>query len=422
MLNNAPQGPAGTFTRRRLGWALLFVLLLAGALAAAWGLKARMAASHAPPKTAPPLQFSAGEVTRPQRMAMPQRIVFSGPLVAPRTAVVRAKASGTLLALAVDEGSRVRAGQSLGRVDLADLESRNDERSAAVESARAGLVEATRQHEANVSLAEQRFIADTALQSSQARLDAARAQLRATEAQLASSRIGLREAALIAPIDGLVGKRHVVPGEKLASEQEVVTLVDLSTLELAGTVATHEVSKLAVGQAVAVQIEGVEQVRTGRIDRIAPQAMEGSRAIGVVVRLENRDETLRAGQYAQAEVTLADAAERLTVPLAALGQASGQAFVWTIEDGVLVRRIVITGREDAGTGRIEVLQGLQPQALVLAARFDGLKEGAAAAVTGQAASQPASRPAALEPSVAKPAATGPASLGPAAREPAVAPA
>jgi len=58
-------------------------------------------------------------------------------LTAPRTAVVRAKAAGTLLSLAVAEGSRVKAGQPLGSIDLSDLRSRAAERAAGVDSARA---------------------------------------------------------------------------------------------------------------------------------------------------------------------------------------------------------------------------------------------------------------------------------------------
>src|SRR5512134_2759132 len=90
------------------------------------------------------LEFSAREVVQPLAATMPLHLEFSGALVAPSTAVVRAKAAGTLLALAVGEGSRVRAGQSLGSIDLADLTSRLAERQASVESARATFLQAER--------------------------------------------------------------------------------------------------------------------------------------------------------------------------------------------------------------------------------------------------------------------------------------
>jgi membrane fusion protein, multidrug efflux system len=181
-------------------------------------------------KAAVPLEFTPAEVARPVLARMPLVIEFSGPLVAPRTAVVRAKAPGTLLSLAVAEGSRVKAGQSIGEIDLSDLQTRVSERSAMVESAQATLLEAERQHTANVGLAAQNFISSTALQTSQARLDAARAQVKSAQAQLSVSRIGVKEASLLAPISGIVGKRHVVPGEKVSAEQQVVTIVDLGAL------------------------------------------------------------------------------------------------------------------------------------------------------------------------------------------------
>ena len=340
-----------------------------------------------------PLEFTPAEVAKPLMAKLPIVVEFSGPLVAPRTAIVRAKASGTLLRLDVGEGSRVRAGQVIGQIDLSDLQTKVSDRAALVESAQAGLVEAERQHTANVSLAAQNFISSTALQSSEAKLDAARAQLKSAQAQLAVSRIGVKEATLAAPISGIVGKRYVVQGEKVSSEQQIVTVVDLSTLELAGSVGTHEVSLLRPGLPVEIRVEGQSAPVSGRIDRIAPVAEAGTRAIGVVVVIENKGERFRAGQYGEARVLIADDSPRLTVPASAVGQASGQDYVWTIEKGALVRRIVITGRKDAASGRIEVNKGLDADAQILAARFDNLKEGAQARVVAQRGGSTASAPA-----------------------------
>jgi membrane fusion protein, multidrug efflux system len=332
------------------------------------------------------LEFTPAEVVRPVLAAMPERIEFSGPLMAPRTAVVRAKASGTLLALSVAEGSRVRAGQSLGTIDLADLQSRAAERNAGVDSARARMVEAERIHRSNEDLANQRFISANALESSRATLEAMRAQLKSAQAQLGTAALGIRDAALVSPIDGVIGRRNVVPGEKVSAEQELMTVVDLRTLELAGVVGTHQVSQLRPGQKLAVRVEGAAEPVEGRIDRIAPMAEAGTRGIRVVVLLPNADEVFRAGQYASALVALEDRSQRLTVPAGAVGQSSGQDFVWTLEKGRLVRRLVITGRRDNLTDRVEVTKGLAPDAQVLAARFDALKEGASARIVAKGAS------------------------------------
>ena len=331
-------------------------------------------------KVPPALEFTPAEVTQPQPARLSARLEFSGPLVAPQTAVVRAKAAGTLLALAVAEGSRVAAGQVLGRIDLAEQTSRVAERSAAVDSARATLAQAERTHASNERLAAQQFISPIALENSRAAVDTARAALQATLAAADTARIGLRDGTLVAPIAGIVARRQVVPGEKLALEQPVLTIVDLARLELAGAVGTHEVGRLVPGLAVQVQVEGMAQPVAGRLARIAPAAEPGTRSIGVTIELPNPQERLRAGQYAVARVDLPDDTERLTLPLAAVGRTAGQDHVWLIENGTLSRRAVTLGRRDEQGGRVEVVDGVQPDSQVLAARFDNLREGAKAVV------------------------------------------
>jgi RND family efflux transporter MFP subunit len=321
------------------------------------------------------LEFVAAEVARPLHVVMSRTVEFSGALVAPNTAVLRSKAAGTLLRLNVAEGSRVKAGQVVGTVDATEIASRMAERSALLASARAQAAMAERTHRTNQQLADQQFISATALDNSSAALQTAQAQLDAALASLDTLRVAQRENTLVAPISGIVAKRHVLPGEKLSIEQQVLSIVDLNRLELAGNVGTHEVSMLAPGMAVQVTVEGVDAPVAGRLARISPAAEPGTRSIGVAVEIDNPGETLRAGQYALASVLLRDEAPRLTVPIDAVTQSGGQDFVWLIQDGVLVRRAVITGRRDDRQGRIEVLQGLQPGEQLLAARFDGLREG-----------------------------------------------
>lgn len=326
------------------------------------------------------LEFAAREVVQPTLARLPGVVEFSGALVAPQTAVVRAKAGGTLLSLLVGEGSRVRAGQTIGRIELADLASRVAERGAQLESARATLLQAERAHASNERLAAQQFISAIALDNSRSALETARAQFNAAQAALDTTRVGLRDASLQAPIAGIVARRYAVPGEKVSPEQQLLSIVDLARLELAGNVGTHEVGRIAAGMPVEVQVEGMAVPVAGRIARIAPAAEPGTRSIGVTIELPNARETLRAGQYAQARVTLADDVDRLTLPASAVGNTSGQDQVWVIEGGVLARRAVTLGRKDAREGRVEVLQGVTPASQVLVARFENLREGAKALV------------------------------------------
>jgi multidrug efflux pump subunit AcrA (membrane-fusion protein) len=129
---------------------------------------------------------------------------------------------------------------------------------------------------------------------------------------------------------------------------------------------------------VQVRVEGQPRPLEAKVARIAPAAEPGTRSIGVTVVLDNADERLRAGQYAMVRVALADDTQRLTLPGSAIGRTGGQAHVWTLTDGRLIRRAITLGRSDALTGRVEVLTGLPEDARVLGARFDGLREGAKA--------------------------------------------
>jgi membrane fusion protein, multidrug efflux system len=379
--------------------AVALVLLAGGGAAVKTGLlplpgsdaNAKPQANTEGKKEDPPLEFLASEVVQPLMASIADEIEFSGPLVAPQTATVRAKTGGTLLNLAVQEGSRVTAGQVLGRIDMADLRSRVAERDATLEAARATLAQAERSHATNERLAAQQFISSTALDASRASLDTAKANVSAAVAAMGTTQLAQRDAVLVAPIAGLVAKRHVLPGEKLSMEQQVLTIVDLARLELAGTVGTHEVARITAGLPVQVQVEGMAQPVAGRVARVAPAAEPGTRSIGVTIELQNPKEQLRAGQYALARAALADATQRLTLPLAAVGKTSGQDHIWVIEAGALARRAVTVGRRDERNGRIEILQGASAQSVVLAARFDNLKEGGkASVVVAKSPAKPAS--------------------------------
>ena len=395
---------------KRLRWLGAVAVMLAAAAGGVWmsqrgPLSAGSAQAARPPAAAAsaPLDFRADEVIKPTLARLSELVEFSGPLVAPNTAVLRAKASGTLLALDVAEGARVRAGQAVGRIDMAELGSRIAERHANLESARATVLQAERSHDSNERLAAQSFISGTALDNSRATLDTARAALSAAQAALATTQVAQRDASLTAPIAGIVARRHVLPGEKVSVEQQVLTLVDLARLELAGNVGTHAVARLQPGMPVQITVEGLDTPLAGELARIAPAAEAGTRSIGVTVALANPGERLRAGQYALARVVLADSQPRLVLPLAALGSTGGQSFVWLIDKGLLVRRAVTLGRRDEAGGRAEVLHGVDAEATVLAARFDKLREGAPARVLAAGAA-PAAPTMALQAAASAPSA------------------
>ncbi len=375
--------------RRAVAWTLGAIAVLALAGMVALRVVDKREEEARAKKVETPLVFEQREVVRPTMAVMPLAVEFSGPLVAPQTAIVRAKSSGVLLSLDVAEGQKVKAGQAVGRIDSSDVDNRLAERQAVLEAARVQVVQAQRNHESNQRLAQEKFISANALDASRVALDAARANVRATEAQLGTVRAAARLATLVAPIDGVVAKRQAVPGEKLSPEQPLLTLVDLRRLELAGSVGTHEVSLLKPGMPLDVTVEGSARTIRASLERIAPAAEAGTRSIGVTVSIPNPDESFRAGQYALARATVPDDTPRLTLPTTAIAKSSGQDYVWLLEQGVLARRAVATGRSDAERGRVEILRGVTPDSVVLALKFDNLREGNKASVAAAGAASTA---------------------------------
>ncbi len=127
---------------------------------------------------------------------------------------------------------------------------------------------------------------------------------------------------------------------------------------------------------------------TGRIERINPATEAGTRAILVFVGIPNPNNELRGGMFATGRIALAASAPVLSLPAGAVRSEAGQTFVWAIEDGKLVRRMIVTGRRDDESGRIEVKTALPATLKVLAARFENLKEGAPALVKAADPSPP----------------------------------
>ena len=127
---------------------------------------------------------------------------------------------------------------------------------------------------------------------------ARRSMARAYEAAVAMldvSKVSLREAALVAPISGIVAKRHVVPGEKVTVEQTLLTIVDLTASGWPAWWARTRCRAWA-GHGGAGAGRGDAGPVVGRLARIAPMAEAGTRSIGVTIALDNR-RNLRAGQY-----------------------------------------------------------------------------------------------------------------------------
>src|SRR5690349_19781662 len=379
-------------TRRRIIGGLVLLTVIGG-IAGAVALRKAKHVEDAPRATmAAALQFSATDLASVENMALARWLQVAGTLQPVRQAVVKAKVAGDLAEFTVREGETVRAGQKIARIDSADLQSRLVDRVGAVESARAQLGLAEKTRTMNVRLLNDKFISQNAFDNTESSFNVARGSVKSAEAQLQLAKNALADAEVVAPLAGIVAKRHVQSGEKVAIEAPIVTVVDLRDLEVQALVPAIDVPELSLGMPVELAVDGFGERRfRGRIDRINPSTEPGTRAIIVYVSLPNPDAALRSGMFTTGRIALAASAPAPTLPMAAVRSEAGQSYVWTIDAGKLARRIVITGRRDETNGRVEIKTSLPAQVPVLAARFDNLKDGAPALVKAPASSQNATR-------------------------------
>jgi membrane fusion protein, multidrug efflux system len=380
--------------QRRITIALVVAVLVGGVAATAAFQASTRAAAQARAEARIPvaLEFAATDLAYVENAPLSRWLPVSGTLEPVHQAIVKAKVAGDIARLTVREGEAVRAGQTLAHVESPDLASRLVDRVGAVESARAQLALAEKTRAMNVRLLNDRFISQNAFDSTESSYTVARGSLKSAEAQAQLAKNALLDADVVAPLSGVVAKRHVQTGEKVAIEAPIVTIVDLRDLEVQAMVPAIDVPELKIGMPVELAVDGFgDRHFQGRIDRINPSTEPGTRAIIVYVSLPNPDAALRSGMFTTGRIALAASAPALTLPTAAVRSEAGQSYVWTIDQGKLARRIVITGRRDETNARVEIRTTLPAKTPVLAARFDNLKDGAPALVKATSSSQNATR-------------------------------
>jgi len=371
----------GTTRRRVIG--AFVVLVAAAALGGSVALRIakKNAEGPADPKAPVTLEFGPGDLTHVEMRPLARWLPVSGALQPVNQATVKAKVSGDVRQIAVREGETVRAGQVLARIDTADLEARLVEKVGALEAAKAQLALAEKTRASNLTLLKQNFISQNAYDNSESSLNVSRGTVKSAEAQVQLARNALRDAVVTSPLGGVVAKRHVQPGEKVAFDSQLVTVVDLKDMELQAVVPAIDVPELTIGMPVELAIDGFGDRRfSGKIERINPMTEAGTRAILVYVGIPNRDGSLRGGMFATGRIALAADAPAPTLPQTAIRTEAGQTYVWTIEQGRLVRRMVVLGRRDEEAGRVELKTALPAELAILGARFDNLKDGAPALV------------------------------------------
>ncbi|MES2742353.1 MAG: efflux RND transporter periplasmic adaptor subunit [Pseudomonadota bacterium] len=324
----------------------------------------------------PVYELAKTDVAAIEARALTLSLQLSGSLMPLTQATVKAKVAGQVQLAAPQEGMAVRAGQVLAQLDSAELRARLTQQQAALDEAQARLAIAAKNEANSQALLQQRYISQTAYDTSQNTVELARANVKSAAAMVEIARIALADATIRAPIAGIVSKRHVQAGEKLAPDMPVYTIVDLRALILEAQVPASDITRVKVGQEVRFQVDGFGQRRfQGKVARINPATEAGSRALLVYIAVDNGDAALRGGMFAKGSIVTERSGVVPLLPLAALRGEAGAPLVYKIEQGKVVAQPVTLGLRNEDQGYAEVSAGLTGGNQVLVAKLEGIKPG-----------------------------------------------
>jgi RND family efflux transporter MFP subunit len=322
------------------------------ALAAVLTIAACAPADAAPAAetTAPDLGTTAAVLTLADTI-LATTVQANGVAAPIREATLSTKLMGAVIAVPVLEGSTVRAGQQLVRIDARDLAAKREQVSANQSAATAMHAQAV----AHAARMRALFADDAApksmLEAAEAGLAQAESGLRAANAAATELSAIASYADVTAPFAGVVTQRFVDPGALAAPGAPLLTVQDASALRLTVHVSPRAVRGLRVGEQVAVTIEGVPDIAI--IEGIVP-AQGGLHAVNALVN--NRDGRHLAGS--SATVAIRSGTHRgIAVPESALireGDLVGVVLRTAHGD---VRRWIRTGA--VSDGMVEVIAGLR---------------------------------------------------------------
>ncbi len=316
---------------------------------------------------------------------------------------VHAKVAGYIRRIFVDVGDKVSTGQVLAILEVPELNaqvmgaqadirrSQDAIRRAQSEIERA---ESTHQayHAAYTRLkqaSEERpgLVAEQELDDSLAKDQETDAQIRSTRAALAESQnqLGMAQATLdrlsalqayshiTSPFAGVVTKRYVDTGALISAgtssetqSQPVVQLAEWSLFRLVIPVPESAVPMIHLGSIVQVHVLDLNRDFQGRVSRFADALDDETRTMHTEIDVENPQDTLTAGMYAEVKLALQGKKDALTLPVQAVVQEGNEHYVLSLDDQNRVqKRNVELGEQTSTT--VEILHGLSETDRVISA-------------------------------------------------------
>ncbi|MEK7330709.1 MAG: efflux RND transporter periplasmic adaptor subunit, partial [Candidatus Eisenbacteria bacterium] len=322
-------------------------------------------------------------------------ITANGYVVARTKASVSAKVFGRLAYLGVSEGSVVKKGEVIARLE-------NDDYRAAVDAARARLHQIEIEHDqAGRDLARadklhgEHLISDSDLEDRTSRYRSLGAQVESARAQLEVAQASLENTLVRAPFDGTVLRKDAEVGEIVSpsaaggglTRTAIVTMADLRTLEVEVDVNEAYIAQVTNGQAARITLDAYPDTAfAGQARQVVPTADRQKATVQVKVAILDRDPRILPEMGAKVVFVRTDGAataaapRRVLVPGAAVSQGSEGARVWVVDDGRVAARTVDVG--PARGDQVEIRRGLDGGESVLLGAPAGLKEGARVRVRG----------------------------------------
>jgi HlyD family secretion protein len=324
----------------------------------------------------------------------------TGYVVPQRKAAVASKAQGRVEWLGVLEGTQVKEGEIIARLESADVSASLAQAQAQVKVAQANLeLQHAEMKNAEVDLkrfkilAPQGAIPITQYDAALARVDKAKASINSDEAAIISAKANARAAQVAvdqtvirAPFDGVVLEKHANVGDNITpfssasdSKGAVVTIADMKTLEVEADVAESNISKIAVDQPCEIQLDALPDVRfAGRVSRIVPTVDRSKATVLVKVRFVERDARVLPDMSAKiaflSKPVPPDQKQALTaVRPDAVVTRNGKQVVYVVENDK-AREVPVTPGERIGD--LLAVQGVKPGDTLVLAPDDRIKDGA----------------------------------------------
>ena len=315
-------------------------------------------------------------------------ISANGYVVARTKASVSARIPGRLQYLGVAEGTKVRAGDVIARIESGDFEAQLASAKAAAAEIDAQLLQARRYFERARALRGQGLNSDADLENAETRVSVLGAQLNAAHAQVELARVNLENTRVRAPFDGTVLRKDAEVGEIVApasaggglTRTAIVTMADLASLEVEIDVNESYIAQVRNGQPARIALDAYPDTSfAGNVRQVVPTADRQKATVQVKVSILDRDPRILPEMgakvlFAKDGGEAASRPWRVLVPAEALVRSGGSASVWVVEDGRAAARAVETGIER--DGRVEVRSGLSGGESVVLRPPAGLRDGA----------------------------------------------